>query len=283
MKLVSFNIQGQSSFGLVKDNAVIDLKKHFNNQYADLKSVLAEDNFIEIIQSAINAQTDYALDDIQFEPVIPNPEQIFCIGLNYGDHVKETQREVTEKPMIFMRLIPSQVGHNQPLLRPIETEQFDYEGEIAIVIGKSGRRITKEDAWNHIAGYSCYNDGSVRDWQRHTAQWGPGKNFFQTGGFGPWLITSDEITANETMTLITRVNGQELQRAQTTQLIHDIPSLIHYISTFTPLNAGDVIVTGTPGGIGLKRNPPILLKEGDVVEIEVDKIGILKNTVKNDG
>lgn len=283
MKLLSFSIHGQPSFGLIKDQSVIDLKKYFSNKYADLKSLLAEDNFLEILTSVENAPADYSLEDIQFEPVIPNPEQIFCIGLNYADHVQETQREITEKPMIFFRLAPSQVGHNQPLLRPVETEQFDYEGEIAIVIGKGGRRIPKEQAWDHIAGYSCYNDGSVRDWQRHTAQWGPGKNFFQTGGFGPWLVTSDEIKANETMTLITRVNGQELQRAQTTQLIHDIPSLINYISTFTPLSAGDVIVSGTPGGIGLKRNPPVLLKEGDVVEIEVDKVGILKNIVKNEG
>lgn len=283
MKLLSFSIQGQQSFGLVQDQSVVDLKKHFANKYADLKSLLAEENFIEIVKSAEHVAPDYALADIQFEPVIPNPEQIFCIGLNYAEHVQETQREVTEKPMIFFRLTPSQVGHNQPLLRPIEAEQFDYEGEIAIIIGKGGRRISKEDAWDHIAGYSCYNDGSVRDWQRHTAQWGPGKNFFQTGGFGPWLVTSDEIKANETMTLITRVNGKELQRAQTTQLIHDIPSLINYISTFTPLQPGDVIVSGTPGGIGLKRTPPVLLSEGDVVEIEVDKVGILKNIVKNDG
>lgn len=283
MKLLSFSIQGQQSFGLVQDQSIIDLKKYFANQYEDLKSLLAADNFIEIVKSAEHAASDYALADIQFEPVIPNPEQIFCIGLNYAEHVQETQREVTEKPMIFFRLAPSQVGHNQPLLRPVEADQFDYEGEIAVVIGKGGRRIAKEDAWDHIAGYSCYNDGSVRDWQRHTAQWGPGKNFFQTGGFGPWLVTSDEIKANETMTLITRVNGKELQRAQTTQLIHDIPSLINYISTFTPLQPGDVIVSGTPGGIGLKRTPPVLLNEGDVVEIEIDKVGILKNIVKNDG
>lgn len=283
MKLMSFSINGQQSFGLVKDQFVIDLKKQLSNQYADLKSLLAQENFIEILKSVENSDGDYALADVQFEPVIPNPEQIFCIGLNYAEHVQETQREVTEKPMIFFRLAPSQVGHEQPLLRPVEAQQFDYEGEIAIIIGQGGRRIPKEKAWDHIAGYSCYNDGSVRDWQRHTAQWGPGKNFFKTGGFGPWMVTSDEIKANETMTLITRVNGQELQRAQTNQLIHDIPSLIHYISTFTPLQTGDVIVSGTPGGIGLKRTPPILLQEGDIVEIEVDKIGILKNIVKNDG
>lgn len=282
MKLLSFSVNGEQSFGLIKNDSVIDLKKKLNGKFEDLKSLLAVENLAETIQSIENTESDYALTDIQFEPVIPNPGQIFCIGLNYGEHVKETQREATEKPMIFMRLAPSQIGHNQPLLRPVEAEQFDYEGEIAIVIGKGGRRISKENAWDHIAGYSCYNDGSVRDWQRHTAQWGPGKNFFQTGGFGPWLVTSDEIKANETMTLITRVNGQEVQRALTTQLIHDIPSLINYISTFTPLSAGDVIVSGTPGGIGLKRTPPLLLKEGDVVEIEVDKVGVLKNIVKND-
>ena len=282
MKLVSFNVDGQKSFGLVKDQSVIDLKKQLSGKYEDLKSLIAEDGFLSIVEEKANAVADYKLSEIEFEPVIPNPGQIFCIGLNYADHVQETQKQITEKP-IFFRLSPSQVGHNKPLLKPVETEKFDYEGEIAVVIGKGGRRIAKEDAWDHIAGYSCYNDGSVRDWQLHTAQWGPGKNFFETGGFGPWLVTTDEITANETMTLVTRVNGQELQRAQTTQLIHDIPSLINYISTFTPLNAGDVIVSGTPGGIGLKRTPPVLLKEGDVVEIEVDKIGILSNVVKNDG
>lgn len=282
MKLLSFSVNGQQSFGLVKDDSVIDLKKKLNGKYDDLKSLLNDENLIATVNAVADSPADYALSEIQFEPVIPNPGQIFCIGLNYGEHVKETQREVTEKPMIFMRLAPSQLGHNQPLLKPAETEQFDYEGEIAIVIGKGGRRISKEAAWDHIAGYSCYNDGSVRDWQRHTAQWGPGKNFFHTGGFGPWLVTSDEIKANETMTLTTRVNGQEVQRALTTQLIHDIPSLIHYISTFTPLSAGDVIVSGTPGGIGLKRTPPLLLNEGDVVEIEVDKIGVLKNVVKNE-
>ncbi len=283
MKLISFKKNEQSSFGVVQGDQIIDLKKKLNHRYATLKDLLAEDNYLAQINAVADSPADFTLAEIEFEPVIPNPTQIFCIGLNYADHVAETKREVTEKPMIFMRLIPSQVGHNQALLRPVEAEQFDYEGEIAIVIGKGGRRISKADAWNHIAGYACYNDGSVRDWQRHTAQWGPGKNFFQTGGFGPWLVTSDEIKANEVMTLVTRVNGQEVQRAQTTQLIHDIPSLIHYISIFTPLQAGDVIVSGTPGGVGLKRTPPLLLNAGDVVEVEVDRVGILKNIIKNDG
>ncbi len=282
MKLLSFSINGQHSFGLVRHDSVIDLKNKLNGQYQDLKSLLNDEDLLAIVNTVANSQADYALSEIQFEPVIPNPGQIFCIGLNYADHVKETQRQATEKPMIFMRLAPSQLGHNQPMLKPAETEKLDYEGEIAIVIGKAGRRISKEKAWEHIAGYACYNDGSVRDWQTHTAQWGPGKNFFHTGAFGPWLVTTDEIKANETMTLITRVNGQEVQRALTTQLIHDIPTLINYISTFTPLSAGDVIVSGTPGGIGLKRNPPLLLNEGDIVEVEVDKIGVLKNIIKNE-
>lgn len=282
MKLLSFSKNGQHSFGLVRHDSVIDLKNKLNGQYQDLKSLLNDEDLLAIVNTVANSQADYALSEIQFEPVIPNPGQIFCVGLNYADHVKETQRQATEKPMIFMRLAPSQLGHNQPMLKPAETEKLDYEGEIAIVIGKAGRRISKEKAWEHIAGYACYNDGSVRDWQTHTAQWGPGKNFFHTGAFGPWLVTTDEIKANETMTLITRVNGQEVQRALTTQLIHDIPTLINYISTFTPLSAGDVIVSGTPGGIGLKRNPPLLLNEGDIVEVEVDKIGVLKNIIKNE-
>lgn len=225
---------------------------------------------------------EYRLDDVVLLPVIPNPEQIFCIGLNYADHVAETQRQSTERPMIFMRVPASQVGHNQPMLRPAESEKFDYEGEIAIIIGKGGRRISEEESWDHIAGYACYNDGSIRDWQLHTAQWGPGKNFYRTGSFGPWMVTADEIPANAEMTLVTRLNGVELQRATTPQLIHSIPKLIAYISTFTPLSPGDVIVTGTPGGIGLKRTPPLFLKPGDVVEIEVDRIGTLVNTVENE-
>ncbi|RKE35024.1 2-keto-4-pentenoate hydratase/2-oxohepta-3-ene-1,7-dioic acid hydratase in catechol pathway [Paraburkholderia sp. BL23I1N1] len=282
MKLASFSTHQGPSFGIVRDATVFDLGKRLGGRYADLKALIAADAFREATQAAEGTQGDYPLSKVTLLPVIPNPEQIFCVGLNYADHVKETNRETTEHPVIFMRVPASQVGHGQPMLRPPESHKFDYEGEIAVVIGRGGRRIAEADAWNHIAGYACYNDGSVRDWQLHTGQWGPGKNFYRTGAFGPWMVTSDEIEPNAVMTLVTRLNGQEVQRATTQMLIHGIAKQIAYLSTFTPLAAGDVIVTGTPGGVGAKRNPPLFMKPGDVTEVEVDRIGVLSNPVADE-
>ncbi|QBC31226.1 MULTISPECIES: fumarylacetoacetate hydrolase family protein [Pandoraea] len=282
MKLASFSTSQGPSFGVVRDDVIFDLGKRLDGRFADLKALIAADAFREAAQAIEGAQADYALADVTLLPVIPNPEQIFCVGLNYAEHVKETHREVTEQPVIFMRLPASQVGHAQPMLRPPESQQFDYEGEIAVIIGRGGRRIAEADAWEHIAGYACYNDGSVRDWQRHTTQWGPGKNFYRTGAFGPWMVTRDEIAPNALMTLVTRLNGQEVQRATTEMLIHGIARQIAYLSTFTPLFAGDVIVTGTPGGVGAKRNPPLFMKPGDVVEVEVDRIGVLRNSIADE-
>ena len=168
------------------------------------------------------------------------------------------------------------------IVPPPESGRLDYEGEIAIVIGKGGRRISEDDAWSHIAGYACYNDGSLRDWQTATPQWTAGKNFWRTGGFGPWMVTADEIAAGQVMTLITRLNGVEMQRTTTDRLIHSIPRQIAFISTFTPLSPGDVIVTGTPGGVGAKRQPPVWMKPGDVVEVDVDAIGVLRNGIRTE-
>jgi 2-keto-4-pentenoate hydratase/2-oxohepta-3-ene-1,7-dioic acid hydratase in catechol pathway len=282
MKLVSFSTHQGPSFGVVRDDSVVDLGKRLNGRYSDLKALIAADALGEAAQAAQAGKGDYPLSEVTLLPVIPNPEQIFCVGLNYAEHVKETNRETTEQPVIFMRLPASQVGHGQPMLRPHESQQFDYEGEIAVIIGRGGRRIAEADAWNHIAGYACYNDGSVRDWQRHTTQWGPGKNFYRTGAFGPWMVTSDEIEPNALMTLVTRLNGQEVQRATTQMLIHGIARQIAYLSTFTPLAPGDVIVTGTPGGVGAKRNPPLFMKPGDRVEVEVDRIGVLSNPIADE-
>ncbi|MEM5405324.1 MULTISPECIES: fumarylacetoacetate hydrolase family protein [Paraburkholderia] len=282
MKLASFSTHEGSSFGVVRDGVVFDLKKRLGGRYTDLKSLIAAGAFAEAECAASEGKGDYPLAEVTLEPVIANPQQIFCVGLNYAEHVKETNRETTEQPVIFMRLPASQVGAGEPMLRPRESTQFDYEGEIAVIIGEGGRRIAEADAWRHIAGYSCYNDGSVRDWQRHTGQWGPGKNFYRTGAFGPWMVTSDEIEPNALMTLVTRLNGQEVQRATTEMLIHGIAKQIAYLSTFTPLFPGDVIVTGTPGGVGAKRNPPLFMKHGDVVEVEVDRIGTLRNPVADE-
>lgn len=283
MKLISFKHGGKNTFGAVNGDRVIDLQPAFAGRATDLKSLIAADLVAEAAAFAKTAKSTLALADVELLPVIPNPGKIVCVGLNYGEHVRETGREITESPALFLRLNESQVAHGQDIIRPRESHRLDYEGEIAVIIGKGGRRISEADSWSHIAGYSCYNDGSIRDWQVATSQWTPGKNFWRTGAFGPWMVTSDEIKPNQQMTLTTRLNGQELQRATTDMMIHSIPRQIAYISTFIPLEAGDVIVTGTPGGVGNKRTPQLFMKPGDVVEIEVDAVGILRNGIRDEG
>lgn len=282
MKLVSFEVGGRTSFGAVVGDGIIDLRKALSDRYADLRALLAAGAMAEAAQAVAAARPDLSIASVSLLPVIPNPGKIWCCGLNYMEHVRETQRELTEQPTFFLRFADSQVGHGQPLLRPSESTQLDYEAEIAVIIGKPGRRIREADAWDHIAGYACYNDGSVRDWQRHTTQFAPGKNFWRTGGFGPWMVTADEIPPGTVMTLSSRLNGREMQRATTEMMIHGIARQIAYTSTVAPLEAGDVIVTGTPGGVGSRRNPPVWMKAGDVIEIEVDRIGVLRNVVADD-
>jgi len=279
MKLASFIRDRRATYGIVRDDGgIVDLGLALEGRYADLKSLLEADALDEARRVAGRA-ADCTADDVTWLPVIPEPGKIWCAGLNYGEHVQEVGKGAPDKPMFFLRFADSQVGHGGQIPRPPESEKLDYEGEIAIVIGRPGRRISEADAWQHIAGYACYNDGSVRDWQLHTSQWGPGKNFAQTGAFGPWMVTADEIPAGTEMTLVTRLNGVEVQRATTAQMLQPIPRLIAYASTVAPLRAGDVIVTGTPGGVGAKRNPPLWMKAGDVVEVEVDRLGTLRNTV----
>ena len=282
MKLISFLLQGQPAYGIVSGDDVLNLTPILGAQAPDLKTLLAKSLLGAAAAAAKTHAPTHQFSQLSLLPVIPNPGQIFCIGLNYGEHVRETGREVTETPVIFLRLPDSQVAHGQDIVRPLESHRLDYEAEIAVVIGKAGRRIREEDAWDHIAGYSCYNDGSVRDWQVATSQWTPGKNFYKTGGFGPWMVTSDEIAPGQVMRLQTVLNGQVLQDTTTDKMIHNIPRQIAYISTFIPLSPGDVIVTGTPGGVGNKRTPPIFMKPGDVCEIVVDAIGTLRNGIRDD-
>jgi 2-keto-4-pentenoate hydratase/2-oxohepta-3-ene-1,7-dioic acid hydratase in catechol pathway len=278
MKLATFKTAQGPSYGIVTGKGIVDLKLKIGNQYPDLKSLIAGNGFAEAAKH-LNASADYNQSDVTWLPVIPNPDKIVCVGLNYQDHVVETGRDNTEQPAIFLRVAESQVGHKQPIVRPRESKNLDFEAEIAVIIAREGRRITQKDAWSYVAGYSCYNDGSVRDWQRHTIQWTAGKNFAHTGGFGPWMVTADDIPPGTTMTLSCRLNGERMQHATTEQMIFKIPKIIEYVSTWTTLLPGDVLVTGTPGGVGARRNPPVWMKPGDKVEIEIDKVGILENSI----
>jgi len=281
MKLASYKTSKGAGYGVVTDDGIVDLTRRLGKKYPDLRALIAGNALAQAQKIAKAAKkADIKAGKVAFLPVIPNPGKIVCVGLNYEEHRVETGRDKTENPALFLRVAESQVAHNQPILIPAESTNLDFEGEIAVVIGKRGRRISEENSWKHIAGYACYNDGSVRDWQRHTLQWTAGKNFSRTGGFGPWMVTRDEIKDGEELTLETRLNGEVMQHATTAQMIHRIPKLISYISTFTPLEPGDVIVTGTPGGVGARRNPPVWMKPGDTVEVEISKVGVLVNTIK---
>jgi 2-keto-4-pentenoate hydratase/2-oxohepta-3-ene-1,7-dioic acid hydratase in catechol pathway len=279
MKFLSYSFQNQASWGLATDTGVVSLH---SAQYPTLRSALVAGVLEKLGASALGQPDTCTLAQIQYLPVITDPGKIICIGHNYEEHRVETERDKTENPTVFLRVADSQTGHLQPLLMPPESDHFDYEGEIAVVIGKGGRRIARDRAWEHVAGYSAYNDGSVRDWQRHTTQFTPGKNFVGTGAFGPVLVTRGEIADGEELNLTTRLNGQVMQHATTAMLIFPIPRLIEYVSTFTTLAPGDVIVSGTPGGVGARRKPPVWMKEGDLVEIEVSKIGVLSNRVEKE-
>jgi 2-keto-4-pentenoate hydratase/2-oxohepta-3-ene-1,7-dioic acid hydratase in catechol pathway len=282
MKLVSFEHGGNKSWGMVKDEIITDLGALSNGKVSSLREALAVGALDELAARVGTDSSGIGLDAVKLLPVIPEPQKIFCVGLNYEAHRVEANRPKTGEPAIFVRTPTSQVGHGEPLVAPSESSTFDYEGELAIVIGKSGRRIAEADAWSHIAGYAAYNDGSIREWQQHTTQWTPGKNFDATAGFGPWLVTRDEIEDAAELSIVTRLNGVEMQRATTHMMIFNIPYLVSYISRFATLLPGDVIATGTPGGVGFKRSPPVFMRPGDVAEVEIERVGTLRNAVIHD-
>jgi len=277
MRIASVTINGRATYGVVDQAAITVASAATLAQHPDLRSAIAA---VGVAELASLVSERHPLSAVTYLPVIPNPDKIFCIGINYASHIAETGRPLPEKPVVFMRYANSQVAAGQPIIRPLDSEQLDYEGELAVVIGRAGRRIPASEALGHVAGYACYNDGSVRDFQRHSSQFGPGKNFPCTGGFGPWLVTTDEIPDPSSLTLQTRLNGQVMQEAPISDLVFDVQALIAYCSTFTELVPGDVIVTGTTGGVGLFRNPPVFMKDGDVVEVEISGIGTLVNPVR---
>jgi 2-keto-4-pentenoate hydratase/2-oxohepta-3-ene-1,7-dioic acid hydratase in catechol pathway len=280
MKFVSFRVGGAAHYGLVDGTHVVDLTKRLN--YPDLKAVIAAGALAEAGRAAKGASPDFKLSELTFDPVIPNPNKIICLGLNYEDHINETGLQKHNHPTTFIRYPDSQVGHLQPLIKTRLSEKFDYEGELAAIVGKGGRHISEADAMSHIVGYSCYNEGSVRDYQRYGSQFTAGKNFPDSGSFGPYMVTADEMGELKGKTIKTRLNGETMQDATLDQMIYGVPQLVAYISSWTPLSPGDVIVTGTPGGVGWVRKPPVWMKAGDIIEIEIQGIGVLKNTIADE-
>ncbi|ATA19258.1 2-keto-4-pentenoate hydratase/2-oxohepta-3-ene-1,7-dioic acid hydratase in catechol pathway [Gibbsiella quercinecans] len=275
MKLASFIHQGIRSYGIVKADGVINLGQRLGNRYGDLKSLLAADALHEAQQ--LDGETpDIRFDDLEFLPVIDNPGKILCVGMNYAEKRKEFDQH-NPAPTLFVRFADSQTGHNAPVLKPRHSSEFDYEGELAVIIGKGGEDIPRQAALSHVAGYSCYMDGSARDWQ-HT-WFTAGKNWRQTGAFGPWMTTADEIPDPHQLAIRTWLNGRMVQDDNTASMIHSVAELIEYISTFTSLTPGDVIITGSPGGVGKKRTPPLFMKAGDRIEVEIEHIGHLSNVI----
>lgn len=279
MKLISFCRAGNTGFGAVVDGGIVDLTGRISPDISDIRGLLEQDAMTEAARYLSDRKPGLGWADIQLLPVLPNPNKILCIGLNYLKHKQETGRPDVEHPSVFTRYADTQIAHGQGMVKPAISERFDFEGEMAIIIGKPARNVTEAEALNHIAGYSIYNDGSVRDWQRHTIQFTPGKNFPGTGAFGPYFVTPDEIGDHRTLGIETRLNGEVMQKATLSDLLFPLERLIAYCSTFTPLAPGDVIVTGTPGGVGDKRTPPVYMFPGDVVEVEIDKLGILRNYI----
>jgi len=283
MKLLSYTHQGRTHFGALRgDEDIVALDGH---GYADLRAALGADALPALEQLAATLPVSHRLADVRLLPPIPSPEKIICVGVNYGKRNEEYQDGSAPPayPSVFPRFPGSFVGHGEPLLRPPESEQLDYEGEIAIVIGKAGRRISADDAWSHIAGLTCLNEGTVRDWLKHGKfNVTQGKNFDASGSMGPGMGTADEFNPAAPLTVTTRVNGELRQQDATDNLMFPFAELIRYISIWTTLKPGDVISTGTPIGAGVRFTPPRFLKPGDVVEVEVSGIGVLSNPVADE-
>lgn len=279
MKLASFKHDGRATYGVVQADRYLQPPADFLSRYPDLAAVLRANAQRELEQAAISRGISVQAAATQALPVLPAPQKFICVGLNYKTHVAETKRDDSAYPSLFVRFADSLAANGDVVHRPSFSERFDWEGELAVVIGKGGRAISQAKAFDHVAGYACFNDITVRDWQRHTHQWTPGKNFPGTGPLGPWLVTADEVPDVNALTLQTRLNGEIVQKASLADLIFTIPVLIEYISRFTPLSPGDVIATGTPGGVGDRRTPPVYMKDGDVVEVEISGLGVLRNRI----
>jgi 2-keto-4-pentenoate hydratase/2-oxohepta-3-ene-1,7-dioic acid hydratase in catechol pathway len=277
MKLASYIDNGKPAFGAVVGDGVVTMNERLKGHYGSLREAIAGGAIEEMRRAAEGAKPDLKLAGLKFLPVIPDPEKIMCVGINYKSHAAEHGTEAPKLPNIFTRFVNTLVPHEGAMIRPKVSTNFDFEGELALVIGRGGRHIKAEDALGYVAGYTCFCDATVRDFTKYSLV--ASKNFAGTGPLGPWIVTADEIPDPTRLTLTTRLNGAEMQRSGTDMLIHSIPAIIAFCSVFTPLSPGDIIATGTPDGIGAKRNPPVWMKAGDVLEVEIDRIGTLRARV----
>ena len=288
MRLLSFTVGDYTSFGALTgdgsavEGGIVDLGRLIGGQYPTLGSVLRAGELPRAMSLGTTSKATISLDEVRYLPTVPDPEKIICIGINYGNRNEEYKdgAEAPKYPSVFMRTPGSLVGHLEPILNPPESDQLDYEGEIVLVIGKAGRRIAAADAWQHVAGLTLMNEGSVRDWLRHSKfNVTPGKNFERSGSLGPWLVSADEIAPEAELHLTTRVNGELRQDDTTANLLFPFARLIEYLSSFMRLIPGDLIATGTPTGAGARFDPPKYLRAGDTVEIHVPELGTLRNVV----
>lgn len=279
MKLISYQRDGRSHFGAVTDTGIIELTDRLDG-VVDLVGLLGDKRLLALARKTIDAGTaSYPLSDVELEPVIPRPGKVICVGINFTDHAAEAGRKIGQYPVIFQRYNETLIAHGAPLVRPKVSTHFDFEAELAVVIGKGGAHIDPADAMDHVAGYTCFNDASVRDWQFHTHQYGMGKNFRATAALGPWLVTADDIPDYRELTVTGVLNGAQVQEGRLASLAFDIPMLIAYVSQALTWNPGDILATGTPSGVGFKRTPPLFLKAGDRFEVIISQIGTLSNPV----
>ncbi|MGV2181490.1 fumarylacetoacetate hydrolase family protein [Rhizobium rhizogenes] len=279
MQFLSFTRLGRAGFGARVENGIVDLTERLAPSVTSLRQAIIADLLSAASAYVLGRRPEFTEADVALLPVIPDPGKILCVGLNYETHRAETKRPDAKYPTIFTRFADTQIAHRQTILKPRVSDHLDYEAELAVVIGRGGRYIAEENALEHVAGYACYNDATIRDWQRHTFQFTPGKNFPSTGAFGPQLVTPDEVGDYRNLSIKGKLNGEVMQDAKLSDLIFPIATLISYCSSFTPLQPGDVILTGTPGGVGDRREPPIFMKPGDVFEVEIPGIGSLINTI----
>jgi len=279
VRIVSFIVDDRESFGILSANGLYDLGQDFNG---DVRAILTARGRTAAAEIVAARSPTLALENVTLLPPVPRAGRIICVGLNYKAHIAETGRETPSYPIFFPRYVDSLVGAGAPMIRPRASAQFDFEGELAFVIGDGGRHIARDRALDHVAGYMAFNDGSIRDFQCKTSQFMAGKCFWRSGAAGPWLLTTDELGAIDALTLETRLNGVVMQSASLADMLFDVPSLIETLSTIFPLNPGDVIATGTPGGVGVARKPPLFMRAGDVVEVAIGPLGTLRNHIEDE-